>query len=191
MSAPGRPGVVDERGIGLVELLIALTVLSVAVAGLVAVFASSAVALQVSEQRGTALTLAESQMEVYRTAPFTGIRIDGTLIPASASDPYNTAHASDSTIPPSTGQAVAGQPGDDACPDSELPTACDPVQASVSGPDGHTYRVDTYVDYVYDNAYMTIRPPAAGLTLKRVTVVVRDTRTLAILARASSAFQGS
>ena len=45
---------------------------------------------------------------------------------------------------------------------------------TVTGPDGRSYTVDTYVDYVNNDATLSIATPAAGLTLKLVTVVVRD-----------------
>ena len=116
------------------------------------------------------------------------MRIDGTLIPSSGT--YVTAHSADSTIPASTGQAAAGQNGDDTCPTSAEPAACLPVQ-NVTGPDGHGYRIDTYVNYVNNDATLSVRTPASGLTLKRVTIVVRDGATGTILAREQSAFQAA
>ena len=154
---------------------------------MVSAFAASAVSLRRAGQRGTALTLADTQMEAYRKLGFTGIRIDGTLIPGSGT--YVTANSTDSTIPPATGQALAGQNGDDACPGTDEPVACLPVQ-TVTGPDHHQYRIDTYVNYVNNDATLSIRTPASGLTLKRVTVVVRDATTGTIGARESSAFEG-
>lgn len=174
-------------GFGLVEMLIALTMLTIAIGALVTAFASSAVSLRRAGQRGTALTLADTQMERYRTKTFTAVRIDGTLIPSSGT--YVTAHSADSTIPASTGQATAGQNGDDTCPTSSAPVACLPVQ-NVTGPDGHSYRIDTYVNYVNNDATLSVRTPASGLTLKRVTIVVRDGPTGEIRAREQSAFQG-
>jgi type II secretory pathway pseudopilin PulG len=176
-----------EGGFGLVELLIAMTMLTIGIGGLLTVFVSSAVSLRRAGQKGTALTLADTQMEKYRTRTFTSVRIDGTLIPTTGT--YVTANSSDSTIPPSTGQAEAGQNGDDSCPTVDEPPACLPVQ-NMTGPDGHTYRVDTYVNYVNNDATLSIRTPASGLTLKRVTVVVRDATTGTIMARESSAFGG-
>ena len=138
-------------------------------------------------ERGTALTLADTQMERYRTRGSTAIRIDGTLIPTTGT--YVTANSTDSTIPASTNQAVAGQNGDDTCPTSSEPAACLPVQ-NATGPDGHTYRVDTYVNYVGNVSTLSVRTPGAGLTLKRVTIIVRDASAGTIMARESSAFEG-
>jgi type II secretory pathway pseudopilin PulG len=172
----------------MVELVIALALLTVAIGALITVFASAAISLRRAGEKGTALTLADTQMEWYRRLSFTGVRIDGSLIPSTGT--YVTAHSVDATIPPSTGQALAGQNGDDACGGgSGEPVACLPVQ-SVTGPDHRSYRIDTYVDYVNNDSTLSIRTPASGLTLKRVTVVVRSGSTGTILARESSAFQG-
>jgi type II secretory pathway pseudopilin PulG len=176
-----------EEGFGILEVLIALTILSVAIAALVSVFTASALSLHRSGQRGTAVTLAENQMELYRTVSFSGIRINGTLIPTSGT--YVTGHSSDPNIPPAAGQAVAGQYGDDACPSTTLPAACIPEQTPVTGPDGSSYTIDTYVDFANDDSTLSIATPASGLTLKLVTIVVRDAKTGNILAEDSSAFQ--
>jgi type II secretory pathway pseudopilin PulG len=183
-----RQRAAGDEGFGLVELLIATTMLTIAIGSLLAVFVSSAVSLRRAGQKGTALTLADTQMEKYRTRTFTAVRIDGTLIPTSGT--YVTGNTEDSTIPPSTGQAVAGANGDDTCPTSDEPPACLPVQ-NVTGPDGHAYRLETYVNYVNNDATLSIRTPASGLTLKRVTIVVRDATSGAIMARESSAFEGA
>jgi type II secretory pathway pseudopilin PulG len=177
----------DDDGFGLIELLIAMAMLSIAVGALLAVFTASAASLRRAGQKGTALTVADTQMEKYRTRTFTAVRIDGTLIPTSGT--YVTANSTDSTIPPSTNQAVAGQNGDEPCSTVDEPAACLPVQ-NVTGPDGHAYRIDTYVNYVNNDATLSVRTPSSGLTLKRVTVVVRDGSTGTIMARESSAFGG-
>jgi type II secretory pathway pseudopilin PulG len=180
-----RARAAGDRGFGLIELLIAMTMLTIAIGALLTVFVSSAVSLRRAGQKGTALTLADTQMERYRTRTFTSVRIDGTLIPASGT--YVTANSTDSTIPASTNQALAGANGDDTCPSVDEPAACLPVQ-NVTGPDGHTYRIDTYVDYVNNDSTLSTRTPGSGLTLKLVTVVVRDGSTGSIMARESSAF---
>jgi type II secretory pathway pseudopilin PulG len=180
-----RPLTAGADGFGMVELVIAMAMLSVAIGALITTFASSAISLRRAGQKGTALTLADTQMEWYRRLPFTGARIDGTTIPGSGT--YVTAHSADATIPPASGQALAGQNGDDACSSGDI--ACDAEQA-VTGPDGRPYVVQTYVNYVNNDATLSIRAPAAGLTLKRVTIVVRDGTTGTILAREQSAFEG-
>src|SRR5262249_18416184 len=155
-------------GMGLVELLIAMTILAVAVSAMLSLYVATARSMLRSGQKGTALTLAEKQMELYRTLPFVQIRLDSTSMP-TGSDPYVTAHASDASIPSSTGQAVGGQNGDTTCPTPAV-AACQPVQ-TVTGPDHRRYRIDTYVEYVSADTTFTHLAPASGLTLKRVTIV--------------------
>ena len=58
----------------------------------------------------------------------------------------------------------------------------------MTGPDGRPYILDTYVDYVNNDATMSIATPASGLTLKRVTVVVIDGTSNQTLVVDSSAF---
>ena len=181
----------DDGGFGLVELLIAMTVLTIGIGALVTTFAASAVSLRRAGQKGTALTLADTQMERYRTRSFSAVRIDGTLVPTDTTSTYVTAHTlEDETIPPSTNQALAGANGDDACSTIDEPPACLPIQ-NVTGPDNHAYRIDTYVNYVNNDATLSIRTPTSGLALKRVTIVVRDRDTGTILAREQSAFEGA
>src|SRR5262249_9316742 len=62
-----------DAGFGLVELLIAMSILTVAIGALVAVFGSSLAVLRHASAEGTALTLADRQLEAYRSMPFTCI----------------------------------------------------------------------------------------------------------------------
>ncbi len=83
-----------EEGIGLIELLIALTILVIGVAGTLAVFSSSIVGLRHTGQEGTAVTLADRQLETYRAMPFscipssTMIAPSGCLTPTGFPNPY-------------------------------------------------------------------------------------------------------
>jgi len=172
-----------SSGQGLVELLISLTMLTVVVGGLLSVLDAGQLSLQRADQDGTALTLAEKQLEVYRTVAYANIRLDQTSIDAIPStDPYVTANAGDSTIPSSAGQVVGGVNGENACT-SPLPLQCEPTQNANAEdtPDHRSYRIDTYITYV---------TPTDGRQTKQVVVVVRDASktTLPILARLASTF---
>ena len=173
----------------MIELLIAMTMLSVAIGALITTFAASAVSLRRAGQKGTALTLADTQMERYRTRGFTSIRIDGTLVPGVG----DVRRARMRPTRRSLRRAVRRLPVRTATTPARRRTSrppCLPVQ-NVTGPDGHTYRVDAYVNYVNNDATLSVTTPASGLTLKRVTVVVRDgTSPGMIMARESSAFGG-
>jgi Tfp pilus assembly protein PilV len=174
----------------ILEVVIAILILTVALMALASVYAASALSLHRSVQRGTAVTMAESQMEVYRTVSFSGIRLSAPLVSA-ASSTYVSANTSNSAIPPATGQAVTGlSDGDAGCVGSPPSVPCQPEQ-SKTGPEGRSYTNDTYIDYVNDDSTLSIVTPASGLMLKLVTVVVRDASTSQVLAIDSSAFHSS
>lgn len=140
----------------LVELLIAMTFLSVAVAALIAVFASTQISLRNAGIEGTALTLTESQIEVYKTMSYAEMAISSATIPGST-DVYVTANSTDATMPVATGQFTGGT--STACTDVTFLVA-DCATQTITGPDDRFYRVDTYVH------------EASGL--KNVTVVARQ-----------------
>ena len=159
----------DQSGSMLIELLIAMTVLAIAVGALISIYASSLISLRHTSIEGNALTLADKQIEVYKSLAYANILLDSSTIPSSGTDPYVTANASDSTIPSSSGQVTGGTVGASAC---TAPTLAQPQCATQSwtGPDSRSYRVDTYI--------VTITPPASSAggavrTVKQVTVAVR------------------
>jgi type II secretory pathway pseudopilin PulG len=152
-----------EAGIGLVELLIAMTVLSVALLALVAAFTSGAFTLRRAGQTSTAAALADRQMETYRGLKYAHVRLEPTSIPP-VGDPYR----SDAAY--SASQVTS------ACSSTAWPDPCDASQTPTS-PDGRRYQVDSYI--VSETAQ-----------LKKVTVVVRDGDNLsgAAVVRISSKF---
>jgi len=62
-----------EEGMTLIELLIAMTVMSIGIAALVAGFSSGIVSITHSRLTSTAGSLADQQMELYRQASFTSL----------------------------------------------------------------------------------------------------------------------
>src|SRR5262249_10905399 len=60
----------DEMGFGLIELLMAMGVLAIAISAQLAVFSSSYTSLSRANMKGTAVTMADKQMETYRTLPY-------------------------------------------------------------------------------------------------------------------------
>jgi type II secretory pathway pseudopilin PulG len=152
-----------EAGIGLVELLIAMTVLSVALLALVAAFTSGAFALRRAGQTSTAAALADRQMETYRGLKYANVRLEPTSIPG-VGDPYRSDAAYN---PTQVTSACSSTPWPDPCNASQTPTA----------PDNRRYRVDSYI--VSETAQ-----------LKKVTVIVRDGDNLsgAAVVRISSKF---
>jgi type II secretory pathway pseudopilin PulG len=180
----------SEQAQGLIELIVALTVLSIGIGSLLTLLTSSALSLQRSDQKGTALVLAEKQIELYRGVIFKDIRLDQNSLNNLASpsvDPlglYTSANGSDPNIPVASGQLTDTAPGSVTtdCPDGAVPVECAPVQPRVVGPDHRRYRIDTYIHQ---------DTPNGGDTVDTVFVDVRDaTNPSKILARSSSTFSG-
>ena len=189
----------DETGQGLIEVIIAMIFLAVTVAAILALMTAGAISLQRASQKGTAQTLAEKQLEAFRTLAYQYIRLDGTAIPSSGA--YVTAHSSDSTIPAST-PSCSSPPGSPNClvvgtSSGETPCgtgpACAVPQQSVTGPDHRTYEIDTYITYTTPSSVTLPGFSVTGRAVKNVLVVVRDpARTNdPVLARNGSVFDNS
>ena len=156
----------SEQGLGLVELVIAMTVLSVGLLAVVASFTSGTVAMTRANRIATAGVLADTQMETYRALSYDWIGLD-------------TGAATDSTYQ-SDGACSGGGSCQNHAPDNgnscasggnvrtSFPNACLPTRTA-TGPDGHDYRVDTYVLQL--DAVTGSLPQRAR---KQVTVVVRE-----------------
>jgi Tfp pilus assembly protein PilV len=162
-----------EDAFGLVEILIALTLLNVALLTMLAAFQSGVVALRRASHISTGATLADIQMELYRSMPYAAIGLD-------------TSAATDATY---TGDTDYGAPINSTNPSCTGQTTqqCTPIRSiaasDAASPDHHAYRVDTYVTY---------QTPTGGRQLKKVTVVVRDGDALTkTLARETSTFDPS
>jgi type II secretory pathway pseudopilin PulG len=169
-----------EDGQGLIELIVALAILAIGIGSLLTVLTSSALSLQRSDQKGTALVLAEKQIELYRSVGYRDIRLDDTLVSSIAgTDVYMTANSSDSTLPSGSGQRLDTVSDSNPC-GSPMPDQCKPVQ-TVTGPDHRQYEIDTYIHTVNPNG---------GDAVAVVTVVVRNANvsTRPILARSASSF---
>ena len=102
---------------GLIELLAALAILTIALSALLAAFASSVVNLRRTGNEGTALTVADRQMEKYRTIPYSCIVLNG-------------------------GTAPTGCPAASAFPN---PYSADQTPTATDTPDHKTYTVHTDV----------------------------------------------
>jgi prepilin-type N-terminal cleavage/methylation domain-containing protein len=144
-----------EKGFGLLELLMAMTMLSIGILALVAAFNSGTVALRRASQTSTAAALADAQMELYRALTYGAIQLDS-----------NAVNATDATY--RNDPVLGGNIANDVTTSSAcggVPPECNPSRALV-GADRHNYRVDSYV---------TMTTPPNGRQVKLVTVVVRAT----------------
>jgi len=142
-----------EKGFGLLELLMAMTMLSIGLLALVAAFNSGTIALQRAGRTATAAALADSQMERYRALTYGAIQLDATAV-----------NATDSTY--RNDSVLGGNVANDVTTSTScggVPPECNPSRTLV-GADRHNYRLDTYVTYT---------TPPSGRQEKLVTVVVR------------------
>lgn len=153
-------------GFGMIELLISMTVLNVGILAIVAAFNSGAVSLRRASDVSTGAVLAEKQMELYRALTYAEVALDATALAATDSTYRGDAAYSATQITKTC---------------SPMTDQCDPSRVA-TGPDGRSYRVDTYV---------VEETPTDGRALKRVTVVARKGGTLAALARVTSTFDAS
>jgi Tfp pilus assembly protein PilV len=162
----------DERGFGLVELLAAMMVLMIGILALFAMFESGIRHLKRASTVTTAGALADREMENIRAIRYDSIGLPDSLVLAAAA-PYSSDPAYQASAP----NRVAL----DACGSAPCTTKV-PVQ-TLTGADGKSYRVDTY---------MTWQTVAAGRAVKLVTIVVRDGADVTkVWARTASSFDAS
>jgi hypothetical protein len=165
-----------------------MSFIAIASGALLSMIVTSATALSRQGQQGTALTLAEHQLELYRSLSYANIRLSKASIDAIApTDPYMTANSSDATIPAgnSAGQTTDASTGV-AC-SAPLPPECEATQ-TVLGPDHRSYRIDTYITSITP----TSGAVPIGRPIKQVTVIVRDfNSSLRTFARAATTFDQS
>ena len=150
-----------EQGFALVEMLIAIVVINVGLLAILLALTSGVTTLRRSAETSTAAVLADVQLEKYRAVAFSSIFLDTTSLAGT-----DSTYQSDSSYSASQVNQTC----------SPLTAVCTPSQ-TVTGPDGRTYRVDTYIVWV---------TPAGGTAVKQVTVVVRKPGTTAALARVVS-----
>jgi type II secretory pathway pseudopilin PulG len=189
-----RPGAADrnvvrllrarnQEGFGLIELLMAMTVLNIGILAVVAAFNSGAVASRRAEKVSTGSALADAQMELYRGLTYASIALDATKV-GLVDSTYKCDSALGASCPNSTSALVTTSCG------ASPAVQCLPTQ-NVTGPDRHLYRVDTYV--LLSTATTTPPTPTNGRAVKIVTVVVRDRVITSArpLARVTSTFDQS
>jgi prepilin-type N-terminal cleavage/methylation domain-containing protein len=235
----------NEAGFGMIELLIAMSIMSIGILAVFALFQTGMVTIRRASTISTAAALADSEMEKFRALKYTVIGLDDTEVAAAGSiylgDTAYKAETTPSTTLSSTIDAtaatltVASATGFPTAPfrikvDSEVLyvtavngavftvtrgvdgtvaashsggatvvqkkrahvnscgvspcTTAVPVK-TVTGADGRSYRVDTYVSW----QLITNSGGVAGRNAKLVTVVVRSSASpTTVYARVSSSF---
>lgn len=171
-----------DDGFGLVELMVSMVMLNVGILAVVAAFNSGVIALRTAGEVSTASVLADKQMELYRALLYGQIALDEAALAAANTDTTYQCDVANKIDPAGPcGGANQAAPLSPPTTCSPLTVQCTPIQ-NVTGPDGHAYRVDTY---------MVSQTPPTGRAVKLVTVVIRKSSTLATLTRLSSTFDES
>ncbi len=153
----------------MIELLISIGILNIALLAIFAGFNSGALALARASQTATASVVADKQMELYRAVRYTSVALDSSALTTAAGDATYTGDA-----------AYSATQSTKTC-SAPLPAECNP-RRTVTGPDGRSYRVDTFI---------VMETPPNGREVKRVTVAVRKSGTAKSLARLTSTFDAS
>lgn len=173
---------------GLIELLIAMTVLQIAIFAVFAMLQAGAFSILRASRVSAANAAGERQMELYRGQLYRSIGLSTTAVAAAALDATHT--GTDALFTgDNAADAVEWNGGTQVDPALAVPPSlacatsppeCTPIR-TVSGPDGNNYRLDSYVRTVN---------VTSGRPVKRVTVVVRraDNLSAAPLARLSASF---
>jgi prepilin-type N-terminal cleavage/methylation domain-containing protein len=153
----------DEAGFGLVELLIAMTVMAIGISAIVAGMSSGFVAVNRARDASTAAAVADKQMEAYRALPNCAIYLDAGTIPGSGAYVNQTGVYSATQIV--AGASLTPPLRSSAPPCPTPPTTTRNAHQQLTGADGRSYWVDTY---------MVESTPFTGSVVRKVTVMVRD-----------------
>lgn len=152
---PMAPHVRDEHGFGMVELLAAMTILSVALLALMASYDGAFLAFHNSTKTSAAANIADNQLELVDTLSYAQIGLDqSTYASVEASNATYTSDESD-VVGSSTVHTISG---------CGTTANCLPVQ-TVTGSDGKAYTLETFV---YDVAN------GASWSERTITAIVRD-----------------
>jgi prepilin-type N-terminal cleavage/methylation domain-containing protein len=154
----------DEAGFGLVELLIAMTVLAIGISAIVAGMSSGFIAVNRARDASTAAAVADKQMEAYRALPNCAIYLDAGTIPGPGSA-YRSQTGVYSTTQIVAGASLTAPLRSSAAPCPSPPTTTRNAHQQLTGADGRSYWVDTY---------MVESTPFTGSVVRKVTVMVRD-----------------
>jgi Tfp pilus assembly protein PilV len=151
----------SQHGFALIEMVAAIVLINVGLLAMLLALNSGMVTLRRSAQTSTASAVADQQLERFRARAFSAIYLDTASLAATDSTYQADAAYSASQVSQTCSPLVA---------------ACTPSQ-TVTGPDGRSYRVDTYVVSV---------TPSGGQAVKQITVVVRKPGLSTSLARVVS-----
>jgi len=195
----------NEGGFLMVELLMAMTVMLIALTALITVFSTGIITMRRANQETTASFLADGQIETYRAMTSRDIGVDlsaGTISALDSNYKNDSACANSGT---GTNCSTNGVTSTETAPTGTTPDSCTTINSwypntlpctpsrtvssatTPASPDGRSYRVDTYIVQIPATASGT-----ATRAFKQVTVVVRDSGNLgSYITRESSIFDCS
>jgi len=151
----------SQQGFALIEMLAAIVIINIGLLAILLALNSGMITLRRSAESSTASAVADQQIERYRAVTFAAVFLDTTSLAAT-----DSTYASDT--------AYSASQVNQTC--SPLVAACTPSQ-TVTGPDGRSYRIDTYIVWT---------TPTGGAPVKQITVVVREPGSPTVLARVVS-----
>ena len=165
-----------EDGFTLIELTIVMAVLTIGILSLVAAYSSGYVAMKHATRVSSAQLLADSQMERFRALSYTSIGLNRTCGANCGEDATYTADSAYSSAAEVSGCATQDQ-------------TCLPTQTK-TGPDGNSYRVDTYIDWSCLSGSYSAGSCGSGnpIPVKLITVVVRQSGLTPVLVREQGTF---
>jgi type II secretory pathway pseudopilin PulG len=181
-----------EDGFLMIEVMVAMLVLTIALLALMAGYDSAFVSLHNASEKAVASKLANQQLELYTALPFASIGLDQTTTDAvgnPANGAYDSLYATsdllsgDFVTDPDTGdvtQNPSGTVNDVEISGCGSAANCLPIQV-VTGSDNRQYRIETFIR---DEA----NSPSIRWTERVVTVIVRDQKTMTELVEMSTAF---
>src|SRR5919112_5113379 len=114
----------DESGFGIVELLIAMAILSIGILALASAFTSGSVALRRASRTATATAIADAQLERYRAIRYCAVYLEPATVPAAGTNYWTgfvgplvtTRGASCPAAVPAEAVTARGGPPPDATP---------------------------------------------------------------------------
>ena len=149
----------SSEGFGMVELLIAMTVMAIGLLALFAMFQSSILSITRASQTSTAAALADTEMESFRAVKYETIGLDEVHV-----TPTDSVYQADAAFETS----AADREHVATCLSNPAPCTDALPSQTLTGADGREYRVDVYV------ANQPVTGGSGGRDVKLVTVVVRD-----------------
>lgn len=151
----------DESGFMTIELMVAVVLITVAILALMASYEGAFASLHSSGQTSSAGLLAENQLELYASLPYSSVGLDSATLTAvkGTGTGSDAVYKTDESSLPGTGADVTISGCGSAA-------QCLPVQ-TLTGSDHHSYKLETFIRSIAN-------PSETTWTEKVVTVFVRD-----------------